>query len=102
MIDPGATHNSISLPFITKNHLPVQPTAEFGATLGTGGTVRGSGECKAVVLNLGALEITEDFFPLDLGTSDVILGIQWLEKLGTVSTKVILGVILYWNVLRCR
>lgn len=38
------------------------------------------------MLNLGTLANTEDFFPLDSGTSDVIIGIQWLEKLGTVST----------------
>lgn len=76
MIDPGATHNFLSLATIHKTHIPIHPTTDFGVTLGTDGTVTGSGECQDVVLNLGALEITVTFFPLDLGTSDVILGIN--------------------------
>lgn len=55
--------------------------------LGTGKSVVGRGECKDVKVSLGAIEIQEDFLLLELGNSDVILGIQWLEKLGTVSTN---------------
>lgn len=28
-----------------------------------------------------------NIFPLDLGNSDIILGVQWLEKLGTIMTN---------------
>ena len=56
-------------------------------TLGTGDTVQGEGVCKGVVLDLQGVTIVEDFLILPLGSSNVILGIQWLEKLGTISTN---------------
>lgn len=51
--------------------------------------------CKGVVLQMeGGLVVEDDFLPLGLGNSDVILGVQWLETLGTVvsNSDVILGV----------
>ena len=46
--------------------------------LGMGKNVMGRGECREVKVCLEAIEIQEDFFPLELGNSNVILGIQWL------------------------
>lgn len=87
MIDPDATHNFISLVLVSKLNLPISPTEYFSVSLGTGGTVSGQGECRDMVLNLRVFELVDNFFPLDLGNSNVILGVQWLEKLGTVSTN---------------
>lgn len=87
MIDPGATHNFISPDIIQKLDIPVDATEEFGVTLGTGETRLGTGKCKDVEVDLGALCITENFLPLELGHADIILGIEWLAKLGTISTN---------------
>lgn len=44
--------------------------------------------CKGVSVHLdGGVEVFEDFLPLTLGNSDVILGVQWLKKLGPVVTN---------------
>lgn len=43
--------------------------------------------CPEVQLNLGVIEISEIFFPLVLGSTEVILEIEWLEKLGNINTN---------------
>lgn len=87
LIDLGATHNFLSLEAIQQLNLPITPTVGFGVSLGTGEAVTGIGKCEGVLLQLQGLCIREDFLPLTLGTSDVILGVQWLETLGPVTTN---------------
>lgn len=88
MIDPGATHNFISLSTVAAAHLPIVEAGSFGVSLGNGDAIRGEGVCKGVRVQLdGGMEVVDDFLPLKLGSSDVILGIQWLEKLGMVLTN---------------
>ncbi|KAL4591834.1 hypothetical protein LXL04_004807 [Taraxacum kok-saghyz] len=87
MIDPGATHNFISPETVERGNIPITGTGEFGVALGTGVRVQGKGICKQVKLQLQGIEIVEDFLPLNLGNSDIILGIQWLAKLGPVTTN---------------
>lgn len=88
MVDPGATHNFISLRAVEKLGVPIAESAGFGVSLGNRESVMGKGVCKGVrmIVN-GDIEIQEDFLPLELGNSYVILGIQWLEKLGPVVTN---------------
>lgn len=87
MIYPCATHNFVSSEAVKSLGLPVLPTKSFGVSLGTGDDVQGEGECKSVVLHLQGVKVIEDYLPLQLGNSEVIPGVQWLEKLGTVSTN---------------
>ena len=49
--------------------------------------VRTEGTCKNLLLMLQDIEIIEDFLPLDLGSADVILGMQWLENLGMMQVN---------------
>lgn len=88
MVDPGATHNFISLKAVEHLGIPVQKSGGFGVSLGNGEAIRGTGICRDVKLRFNdEVMVTEDFLPLELGNSDVILGVQWLEKLGSVVTN---------------
>ncbi|KAJ9542106.1 hypothetical protein OSB04_028612 [Centaurea solstitialis] len=87
MIDPGATHNFISPSVVRNLGIYVTNTGGFGVSLGTGDSVRVEGVCQGVLLCTQGVEIVENFHPLTLGNSDVILGLDWLEKLGDVTTN---------------
>lgn len=76
LIDPGATHNFVSLELIKELGLPVEPTGSFGVCLGNGDSVQGNGICRKMKLQLeGGVEVISDFLPLGLGNSDIILGV---------------------------
>ena len=80
MIDPGATHNFISREVVETLGVPLTLTKSFGVSLGTRESMRGTGLCKEVNLQLPGMTVIEDFLPLPLGNSDIILGVQWLKN----------------------
>lgn len=84
LIDSGATNNFISNTTVERLELSVTEKGKFGVTLGNGGTIWGRGECKEVHLTLQGTQMVEDFLILELGNIDIILGLQWLEKLGEI------------------
>ncbi|XP_062100900.1 uncharacterized protein LOC133806828 [Humulus lupulus] len=85
LVDSGATHNFITTELAQKLALPVSETETYGAQMGSGNAVKGAGVCRSVHLQLQGIEIVEDFPPLQLGSTDVILGVQWLETLGETT-----------------
>lgn len=52
MIDPGATHNFVSMEKVWELNLMVTESGRFGVVLGNGEAIRGSGVCKEVILQL--------------------------------------------------
>lgn len=56
--------------------------AEFVVTLRDERKVRGRGRCNQVELRFQGVSIIQDFFLFDLGSVDVILGMDWLYQLG--------------------
>ena len=87
MIYSGATHNFISVELVRRWGLDVHEVASYRVILGTGLTVKGERVCKGVKLKLLELMVIKDFLPLELRSSDVILGLQWLETLGITYTN---------------
>ncbi|KAJ9559068.1 hypothetical protein OSB04_013682 [Centaurea solstitialis] len=82
LIDCGATHNFISMELVEKLSLRMEKTKEYIISMGMKYKEAGSGVCQGVLLYMQGLEVNENFLPIQLGNSDVILGIQWLATLG--------------------
>lgn len=87
LIDSGATHNFLSLQLVQPLGLSISGTREKEIRLGNGGVDRSIGICKNVLLSLPGYDLTHDFYPLELGSTDVILGIAWLQTLGDTQNN---------------
>lgn len=76
LIDSGATSNFISTPLVHKLGKTISACTTFGVTLGTDLKVYGEAVCKGISLELQGITILDEFFALELGSLDVILGVQ--------------------------
>ncbi|KAL0540733.1 hypothetical protein IC582_020746 [Cucumis melo] len=85
MIDCGATHNFISLRLVEEMQITIMETTQYGVIMGSGKAVQGKGLCTGVVVGLPGLTVVEDFLPLELGNVDMVLGMQWLQKQGSMT-----------------
>nr|GEU83710.1 ribonuclease H-like domain-containing protein [Tanacetum cinerariifolium] len=85
LIDCRATHNFISSKIVEELGLAVSDSGTFNVTLGNGETTRSKGICKGLVVEFPVIQVFEDFLPLELGSTNAILGIKWLQTLGDVK-----------------
>nr|GEW03432.1 putative mitochondrial protein [Tanacetum cinerariifolium] len=85
LIDCGATRNFISSKIVEELGLAVSDSGTFNVTLVNGETTRSKGIYKGLVVVFPKIQVFEDFLPLELGSTDAILGIKWLQTLGDVK-----------------
>ncbi|GKD53405.1 putative mitochondrial protein [Tanacetum coccineum] len=78
LIDSGATHNFMSTRVVKQLGIMVMDSSRLTVTLSNGQVARSKGMCKGVIVSLPGMQLIEDFLPLELGSTDVILGIKWL------------------------
>lgn len=48
---------------------------------------KNNGMCQGVVITFLELKVIEDFLLLELGSTDVILGMKWLKTLGDMKVN---------------
>ena len=85
LIDPGATHNFVSYALVKQLEIRLDETGGYGVLLGIGVPIKGKGVCRGVQLLMQGVKTVKDFLPLNLGGSDLILGMQWLETLRIIK-----------------
>ncbi|RVW14863.1 Transposon Tf2-11 polyprotein [Vitis vinifera] len=64
--------------------LPVKPTTPFTVRVANGERLSCKGKYEKLTVNLQGNEFHLDFFSVPLNGLDMVLGIQWLETLGSV------------------
>ncbi|CAH9055306.1 unnamed protein product [Cuscuta europaea] len=85
LIDCGATHNFISQRVAQTAGVSVHQLPEYKREIGNGDLIRNDGRCEAVSINIQQTNIIQDFYVLELGEIEMVLGLEWLSGLGTVE-----------------
>ncbi|KAF2322669.1 hypothetical protein GH714_028059 [Hevea brasiliensis] len=85
LIDSGSTHNFINEKIAGLLKLPARPTTPFNVKVADGSPLRCTGKFKDIAFSLQGIPFTATFFSLPIMGLDVVLGVQWLQQLGTVA-----------------
>ncbi|WVY99731.1 hypothetical protein V8G54_025801 [Vigna mungo] len=87
MVNSGASHNFISKTLVEELQLEVNKDQMRPVCLGDGHRKQTQECCQGVMLQLGGVEIAEQYHVFELGGVNMILGVDWLATLGEVVTN---------------
>ncbi|XP_020871095.1 LOW QUALITY PROTEIN: uncharacterized protein LOC110225638 [Arabidopsis lyrata subsp. lyrata] len=88
-IDSGATNNFMSERLTTQLKLSVMDSSIIKVSLSYGLSSNVKGRCQEIALQVKDIQIVESYYLLELGSmeADVILGYEWLSKLGETEVN---------------
>ena len=67
--------------------MKVDGTPKYSVEMGKGKVERGSGVCMGVTLMVQGVTITQNFFILEPGGMEIVLGVEWLQSLGKIEAN---------------
>ncbi|GKE91032.1 retrotransposon-related protein, partial [Tanacetum coccineum] len=82
LIDNGSTHNFVQPGVVERMQLPITDIKPFKVYIGSGEPLLCENLCAHVSLEIQGLHIDVDLYVLPMKGPDIVLGIQWLQKLG--------------------
>ncbi|KAG5605633.1 hypothetical protein H5410_027125 [Solanum commersonii] len=88
LIGPGSTHNFMEEELIKKWGLGVQTVNPQLINAVDGGIRKTVEACKVFNCLMGGASFEDNFLLIPLGSSDIILGDQWLKPLGDLLIKI--------------
>ena len=85
LIDSGSTHNFIHCRVAKELNCFLYPAPECQVMIANGGTINCSGKFHNVKLSMGEYVLSSPMLSIPMGGVDVVLGVQWLQSLGTIA-----------------
>ena len=85
LIDTESTHNFLDIRVARKFKLFVHPVPYMKVMVLDGNTIEKVGKCHKVKLHIQEFKLESELYTLPLEGVDIILGVQWLQTLGTYS-----------------
>nr|GEW40272.1 hypothetical protein [Tanacetum cinerariifolium] len=85
LIDNGSTHNFVRPDVVERMCLLLTATKAFKVYIGSDETLLYESACAQVPIKLQGFSMDVNLYVLPMQGPDVVLGIQWLQKLGKVT-----------------
>ena len=85
LIDLGSTHNFIHCKVANALNCFLYLAPECQVMIANGGTINCSRKFHNIKLSMGEYVLTNPMFSIPMGGVDVVLGVQWLQSLGTIA-----------------
>jgi hypothetical protein len=85
LIDFGSIHNLIIYKLEKDINCFAYPTPKFQVMIADGDTINFSGKYHIIKLNKGDYFLDIPMISIQMGSVDVVLGVQWLQSLGTMA-----------------
>ena len=87
LFDTGSSHNFIDVSVAKRLNLFIYLVLNMKVMVADGKKIEKVGKCHKVKLQIQEYNLESEFYVVPLGGVDAILGIQWLQTLGTYSTN---------------
>eukprot|EP00253_Pinus_taeda_P020057 PITA_20057 len=85
LIDSGSTHNFIHCKVAKELNCFLYLAPECQVMIANGGTINCSQKCHNIKLSMGQYILTSPMLSIPMGGANVVLGVQWLQSLGTIA-----------------
>ena len=85
LIDSGSTHNFIHCKVAKELNFFLYLAPQFQVMVANGGTINCSRKFHNINITMVEYELNSPMLSIPMGGADVVLGVQWLQSLGTVA-----------------
>ncbi len=85
LIDSSSTHNFIHCKIVKELNYFLYPGPECQVMVANGGTINFSRKYHNIKLSMGEYVLNGPMLPIPMGGADIVLGVQWLQSLGTIA-----------------
>ena len=87
LIDTGSTYNFLDIGVARKLKLFVHPVVDMKVMIADSKKTEKVGKCHKVKQQIQEFKLESELYTLPLGGVDIVLGVQWLQTLGTNSVN---------------
>jgi hypothetical protein len=87
LIDVSVSHNFIDLALLQRRHIPTIEFEGFPVEVVGGRNMPCDKYIPGMKLTFGRHDLAQDFYVMELIDTNIILGVQWLSRLGPITTN---------------